>query len=143
MPPEGTTGDWFWWGGGVSYNPEAAKYANVADDCARRAGRWKTCFNTNDGYVASSPVGRFLPNPFGLYDIIGNVEEWCGDWYSETYYQQTPQDAPQGPPSGTTKAIRGGSYVSFPGNSRQTFRDRLGPGDNRYHNIGFRVVYQP
>ena len=89
------------------------------------------------------------------------MAEWVNDWYSETYYQHSPVDNPQGPTAGVmtamnsdpftiksnppgptaavTKAIRGGSYCSFPGNSRQTFRDRLEPGDNRFHDIGIPV----
>jgi len=56
------------------------------------------------------PVGQKLPNGYGLYDMLGNVLEWCSDWYDAGYYQRSPSRDPQGPDSGTTRVLRGGSW---------------------------------
>lgn len=56
------------------------------------------------------PVGRYGPNPYGLYDILGYMWEWCSDWYSEKYYEISPKTNPQGPDTGTEKVLRGGAY---------------------------------
>jgi len=58
----------------------------------------------------TEPVGSFPANPFGLYDIVGNVWEWCQDWYDETYYARSPTDDPPGPATGEKHVIRGGSW---------------------------------
>jgi len=95
--------------------------------------------NHNDGYVFTSPVGKFQPNAFGLYDLQGNVWEWCSDWDSTTYYRDSPTDDPQGPASGKSKIRRGGSWLHSPTFSRSAQRRRYAP-EKRNSPIGFRVV---
>lgn len=63
-----------------------------------------------DGWPYSTPVGHFAPNGFGLFDMTGNVSEWCNDWYSETYYLNSPDSNPTGPATGTHRIIRGGGW---------------------------------
>jgi formylglycine-generating enzyme required for sulfatase activity len=92
-----------------------------------------------DGYAWTAPVGKFLPNAFGLYDTIGNAWEWCADFYAEDYYGRSPADDPQGPPSGTLRVARGGGFYSSPASLRSARRDRTTPSYRDYSR-GFRVV---
>jgi formylglycine-generating enzyme len=67
-------------------------------------------FAENSGFNRH-PVGTKQPNPFGIYDMHGNLWEWCWDWFDENYYEVSPEDNPQGPLKGTEDVIRGGSYA--------------------------------
>jgi formylglycine-generating enzyme required for sulfatase activity len=58
------------------------------------------------------PVGKLKPNPYGLYDIVGNLWEWVGDWYSPDYYAESPGRNPTGPDEGKSKVLRGGSFAN-------------------------------
>ena len=88
---------------------------------------------------STAPVGTLRPNPFGLYDIIGNSWQWCADWYGADYYKKSPADDPPGPPTGAVRVERGGSWRSGPARCRSAVRDFFGPGHHGYR-IGFRVV---
>jgi formylglycine-generating enzyme required for sulfatase activity len=82
-------------------------------------------------------VGQKLPNGWGLYDMHGNVYEWCGDWYGD-YPSGTVTD-PRGPGSGSNRVLRGGSWFSYSLFSRSACRYGTSPG-LRTHNLGFRLV---
>jgi len=87
-------------------------------------------------------VGSYPANVFGLYDMHGNVWEWCSDWYDEDYYDSSPRKDPTGPTEGTVRVLRGGSWLDDSMWCRSASRGKSAP-INRFYNGGFRVVCVP
>ncbi|TGQ40536.1 formylglycine-generating enzyme family protein [Mesorhizobium sp. M4B.F.Ca.ET.214.01.1.1] len=107
---------------------------------------WQGQFPKNntleDGFLTTAPVRSYQPNGYGLWQMIGNVWEWCSDWWDAAYYQQSPRENPIGPKSGQYRAMRGGSYLcnnSYCNRYRNSARSKNTP-ESASANIGFRTV---
>jgi len=116
---------------------ELYKYANYCEKSCMLDLRGKDR-NRNDGYAFTSPVGSYKPNAWGLYDMHGNVWEWCADWYADSYTNTRTRD-PRGATSGKYRVLRGGSWSNNLQNFRAAKRDRYHPVSCISH-YGFRVV---
>ncbi|MFC1712394.1 formylglycine-generating enzyme family protein [Candidatus Poribacteria bacterium] len=104
--------------------------------------------SVDDGYKRSAPVGSYPPNSYGLYDMAGNVYEWCADWsdvsydsssFDVRYYPNSPERNPKGPDSGVVRVLRGGSWSTTPHSLRVANRHTCEPSGSN-SNIGFRCV---
>ncbi len=100
---------------------------------------WYRENTVNIGEQYAHQVGQKKPNAFGLYDMHGNVYEWCHDYYGEDYYKQSSEKDPTGPTSGSARVVRGGSWVLSSRATRSADRGRGGAGF-RGNFLGFRLV---
>jgi formylglycine-generating enzyme required for sulfatase activity len=107
---------------------------------------WQGKFPENntraDGHIGTAPVTSFSPNGYGLYNMTGNVWEWCADWFAVDAYVTNPPVDPRGPDEGTSRITRGGSYLchrSYCNRYRVDARSANEP-DSSTGNTGFRCV---
>ncbi|MBG6216219.1 formylglycine-generating enzyme required for sulfatase activity [Arthrobacter sp. CAN_A6] len=111
-----------------------------------RCNIWQGVFPTtnarDDGFLATAPVRSFAPNGYGLFEVSGNVWEWCSDRFLPRYYRETPTDNPRGPATGVGRVMRGGSYLchdSYCNRYRVAARSSNTP-ESSTGNCGFRTV---
>jgi len=126
-----TEAEWEW-----SCRAGTTTQYNFGDD-KKQLGEY-AWYGGNGGIYAKA-VGQKLANPFGLYDMHGNVWEWCSDWYDSAYYTQSPEQDPTGPASGSSRVVRGGGWYYVPVYLRSCRRDDYAP-DDRSHHTGLRVL---
>jgi formylglycine-generating enzyme required for sulfatase activity len=130
----GTTATPYWWG------------RDLEPDNRHRMNVWQGVFpdqNTQaDGHFGPAPARSYKANPFGLYNVTGNVWEWCHDWFDPAYYRSSPVASPPGPATGERRVMRGGSYLchaSYCNRYRVDARSSNTP-DSATTNLGFRCV---
>jgi formylglycine-generating enzyme required for sulfatase activity len=118
--------------GGVNWE-DNYKYSGVTDNLSYYG--W---YHNNSGGQIHE-VGTKLPNQLGIFDMSGNVWEWCNDWYSSNYYETSPEENPTGPNTGSYRVLRGGSWSSNAGYCRCANRDTYSPASS-FNYLGFRLV---
>ncbi|MCI5126271.1 MAG: formylglycine-generating enzyme family protein [Candidatus Electrothrix sp. AR5] len=119
------------WGDDISCDKAMYDNYSETDNCAKYVRKQ----GLKNGSTA--PVGSYSSNQFGLHDMLGNVYEWCADWYGD--YSSSSQTNSVGPSSGSYRVIRGGGWSNYPGGVRSAYRGRGTPG-RRYYNLGFRLA---
>lgn len=105
-------------------------------------GEFPKIDTAEDGYAGTCPVDAFPPNGFGIYSITGNTWEWCADWFDADFHRTGERNNPQGPPTGTTRVMKGGSFLchkSYCNRYRVAARTSNTPDSSTSH-MGFRCV---
>jgi sulfatase modifying factor 1 len=104
----GLSGKRFPWGDAINFSQ--ANFENTGGETYQTGRVGNHPKFATSGYPYTSPVGSFAMNDYGLYDMAGNVWEWCWDWYDRHYYDISPPNDPRGPASGSSRIMRGGFW---------------------------------
>ncbi len=118
--------------------PVVTRYSFGDDAASLGAFAW---YGDNSG-GKTHPAGEKRPNGFGLFDMHGNVSEWCWDGYDDRYYHESRKDDPWGLDGASRRAFRGGAWGFDPRGARTANRNGVGPGDRDFH-LGFRLALVP
>ena len=110
----------------------------VGTNSGEEIGEYAWYGHNSDG--STHAVAGKLPNGIGIYDMMGNVWEWCSDWYDKHYYETHPSKDPQGHSEGTNRVLRGGGCRSKDNGLRTTDRNSFDPGSKKFSDIGFRLA---
>ena len=134
----GGTSSRYWWGDGVP--TRQVENLTGSGDRSRSGRRWSHAFrNYRDGYWGPAPVMSFAANPFGLYDVNGNVSEWAQDCWHDNYVRAPNDGSAWINPGCRSRVVRGGSWGSSPDQVDSAYRQGA-DGDLRSGRVGFRVV---
>lgn len=138
----GLSGKNFPWGDTINHsnaNYRANSSAHSYDTSGYTTSTYHPTYN--DGvYPYSSPVGSFAPNGYGLYDMAGNMWEWCWDWYSSIYYSTSPGSDSRGAASGSSRVLRGGGWYLNANSCRAAGRLSYHGPDFASYFVGFRAA---
>jgi len=132
-----TEAEWEFAAQGVASTGSATAYKYAGSNTIENVG-W---YDGNSGKTTHE-VGQKALNGYGLYDMSGNVWEWCSDWYSKDYYKNSSGNNPQGPSTGSYRVLRGGSWFNDARRSRVAYRNCRTP-DIRNDYVGFRLLLVP
>ncbi|MFC5440360.1 SUMF1/EgtB/PvdO family nonheme iron enzyme [Rhodanobacter ginsenosidimutans] len=128
----------YWWGDGTPR--KTVENLTGSGDHSPSGRRWSHAFRGyRDGYWGPAPVMKFAPNPFGLYDINGNVSEWVADCWHDNYNRAPVNGGAWINPGCTARVVRGGSWGSSPDQERSAYRQGV-DATVRSGRVGFRVV---
>ena len=136
----GTPGHRFPWSDTDTIQHSRANYSSSSDDLYDTSPTrgYHPAFSSGE-FPYTSPVGYFAPNGYGLYDMVGNVCEWCNDWYNSSYYSHSPSSNPTGGGSDIWRVLRGGGWRSPAWWCRSAIRSHEWPDYGGYY-LGFRCV---
>ncbi|OHE80368.1 MAG: hypothetical protein A2107_08005 [Verrucomicrobia bacterium GWF2_62_7] len=118
---------------------DVARFGNIGDQSIKRKFPDAVTLDFNDGHAVTAPVATYEPNRWGLYDMIGNILEWCQDCYDENYYQVSPSQNPTGPSRGAARMTRGAAWNSTTNVIRPSYRQAATPDFNGDH-LGLRLA---
>ena len=137
-PNSGGKATKYWWGDGTP--TRVVENVTGQGDESRSRRQWETYFKGyTDRYWGPAPVASFEANPFGLFDIGGNVAEWVDDCWHDSYLRAPADGSAWVNPGCNLRVVRGGFWASSPNQARSAYRNSAKP-DHRGARVGFRIA---